>query len=143
MTLRDRLASSDDPALGLGLRTRREVLGDDYVEAALDRAAGWGEPLQEVVTANVWGAGWNRPGLDRPSRSLVTISLLSAGGHVDELETHVRGGLRNGLTPEQIVEAVIHVGHYCGAPVALRAMRHVKAALEGAVGAAPAPPEGE
>lgn len=134
MSLRERLADSDDDSMKLGLATRREVLGDAYVDAALERADGWGDLVQDVVTRRVWGDAWNREELTRPQRSLVTLAVLSAGGHGAELEAHVVGALRNGLTPEQIVEVVVHVGHYCGAPCALTAMRHVKAALDRELG---------
>lgn len=115
---------------GTGMRTRREVLGDPYVDAALTRAAGTGDALQDLVTDNVWGDLWGRDELDRRSRSLVTVALLVAGGHHDELRAHTRGALRNGLTPAEVVEVVLHCSGYCGAPVALAAMRTVREVLD-------------
>lgn len=124
-----RLAAHPDPRVREGFARRREVLGDDYTLAAVERASALAEELQTWVTRDVWGSTWEREELDRPSRSLVTIALLIAGGHEAELAAHVRGGLRNGLTPEQILEVVRHCAVYCGAPAALTAMRTVAAVL--------------
>ena len=129
MSVLSDLESSDDPAVRQGLATRRSVLGEAYVSRTLERPAEPGDDQQHLLTGQVWGTLWNREALDRRSRSLVTIALLVAGGHGDELEAHVLGGLRNGLTPEEITEVVIHSGAYCGAPVGLAGMRRVKAAL--------------
>ena len=107
-----------------GIRIRREVMGDDFVDAALDRNAGTdGEDLQHHITATVWGSVWTRDGLSRRDRSLLNIGMLVALRATGELRGHVRGGLRNGLTREEITEAVIHTAGYCGAPAALSAMK--------------------
>ena len=126
----DRLANHEDTRVRDGLARRREVLGDDYTLSAIDKASSLSEELQTWVTRDVWGATWEREALDRSSRSLITIALLVASDHQQELSAHVRGGLRNGLTPEQIVEIVRHCAAYCGAPLALSAMRTVAAVLE-------------
>ncbi|WP_316575782.1 carboxymuconolactone decarboxylase family protein [Nocardia canadensis] len=113
-----------------GLTIRKEVMGERFVDQALGRADGTesGE-LQRFVTENVWGAVWTRPGLDRRSRSLLTIGILTALRAHEELAGHVRGALANGLTHEEITEAIVHCAGYCGAPAALSAMRVVQKAL--------------
>ncbi|WP_199256639.1 carboxymuconolactone decarboxylase family protein [Mycolicibacterium mengxianglii] len=108
-------------------------MGDGYVNDALARAAGTpAEGLQELVTTHLWGAVWARPGLDRRSRSLITIGVLAAlrADLEPELEGHVRGALRNGLSRREITEAVIHTAGYCGVPAALSAMRTVQRILD-------------
>lgn len=118
-----------------GLTVRRQVMGDSFVEAALSANAGTdGELLQKHVTENVWGALWTRPGLDRRSRSLATLAALTVLRAHDELQGHVRGALRNGLTRTEVVEAVAHVSGYAGAPAALSAMRVVKDVLNQELG---------
>ncbi|MET9214254.1 MULTISPECIES: carboxymuconolactone decarboxylase family protein [unclassified Nocardia] len=110
-----------------GLATRRQVMGDDFVDRALARAAGTeSDELQHFVTEHVWGAIWNRPGLTRRDRSLLNIGILTALRAHEELIGHVRGALTNGLSREEIVEAIIHTSGYCGAPAALSAMRSVQ-----------------
>jgi 4-carboxymuconolactone decarboxylase len=124
-----------NPGFETGLGIRREVMGDDFVERAFERARGTdSEELQEFVTEHAWGAVWSRPGLDRRSRSLLNIGMLIALRAENELRGHVRGGLRNGLTRTEIVESVIHAGAYCGAPAALAAMRVVQEVLEAELG---------
>jgi len=125
-----RLSEHEDPGVRAGLARRREVLGDEYTLAAITQASPLAEELQTWVTRDVWGATWEREQLDRPSRSLITIALLVAGGHQQELAAHVRGGLRNGLSRDQILEVVRHCAAYCGAPVALSAMRTVASVLD-------------
>ncbi|MBM7508063.1 4-carboxymuconolactone decarboxylase [Nocardioides salarius] len=126
----DLLAGHNDPQVRAGLSRRRAVLGDDYTLAAIERSSPLAEELQVWVTRDVWGSTWERPALDLPSRSLVTLALLVAGGHQQELAAHVRGALRNGLRAEQVLELVRHCAAYCGAPVALAAMRTVAEVLE-------------
>lgn len=114
-----------------GIAIRRAVLGDSYVAASLEKNEGTlGEDLQRYVTRSVWGENWTRPGLDRPSRSLLNLGMLIALQQHHELSVHVRGGIRNGLTREQIVEAVMHCTAYCGAPAGLAAMRTVLETFE-------------
>lgn len=113
-----------------GIKVRREVLGDSYVTGSLERTAGTeSEALQTHITETVWGAVWTRPGLDRRSRSLLNIGMLVALNQHHELSVHVRGGLRNGLKPSEIVESIVQATAYCGAPAGLAAMRVVQETL--------------
>ena len=122
--------STDDGRFDAGIRVRREVMGDDFVDAALERNAGTdGEDLQRHITETVWGSVWTRDGLEKRDRSLLNIGMLVALRATGELRGHVRGGLRNGLTREEIPEAVIHTAGYCGAPAALSAMKVVQEVL--------------
>ena len=114
-----------------GFATRREVMSDAFVDRAMDRAAGTAsEAIQHVVTENVWGNIWNRPRLGRRDRSLLNIGMLVALRAEAELAGHVRGGLTNGLSREEITEAVIHASGYCGAPAALAGMKTVQAVFD-------------
>ncbi|MET8976894.1 carboxymuconolactone decarboxylase family protein [Streptomyces sp. NPDC004539] len=106
-----------------GLKIRKEVLGADRVERTLSEASDFVWPAQQWVTEACWGTVWNRPGLDRATRSLLNIALLTALGRPVELAGHVRGALTNGCTPEQIQEVLLHTGVYCGVPAALDAFR--------------------
>lgn len=127
--------SDADSRYDAGIRVRREVMGDDFVDAALGRAARTdGEELQEHVTATVWGSVWTRPGLNRRDRSLLNIGMLVALRATEELRGHVRGALTNGLTREEITEAIIHSSGYCGAPAALSAMKVAQQVLEEELG---------
>ncbi|EOM77849.1 4-carboxymuconolactone decarboxylase [Rhodococcus rhodnii] len=122
---------SDDSRFGdavqAGLRVRREVMGDEFVDRALARTEGTAsQVMQEFVTEHAWDAVWNRPGLDRRSRSLVNLGMLIALRAHGELRGHVRGALRNGLTREEIVEVVVQATAYCGAPAGLSAMTVVQ-----------------
>jgi 4-carboxymuconolactone decarboxylase len=112
-----------------GLAIRREVLGNEYVDAALASADELGRPLQELVTEYCWGALWGRPGLTRKTRSLLNVGLLAALNRPHELQLHTRGALRNGCTEEEIVEVVLQVAVYCGVPAAVDGMRNVRAAI--------------
>ena len=119
-----------DGRFAAGIRVRRDVMGDDFVDAALERNAGTdGEDLQRHITETVWGSVWTRDGLEKRDRSLLNIGMLVALRATGELRGHVRGGLRNGLTREEITEAVIHTAGYCGAPAALSAMKMVQEVL--------------
>lgn len=113
-----------------GLQTRREVLGDEYVDAALRSADDFGRPMQELVTQYCWGDVWNRPGLDRRSRSLLNLGMLTALNRPHELALHVRGALNNGLTKDEIREALLQAAVYCGLPAAIDAMRVAKAVFQ-------------
>ncbi|NMH99609.1 carboxymuconolactone decarboxylase family protein [Pseudonocardia acidicola] len=109
------------PALDLdpdGLAVRREVLGSQHVDAALERADATTAEFQEMITRYAWGGIWTRPGLDRRMRSAITITALVAHGHLAELELHLRAALRNGLTREEIVEVLMQTAIYCGVPAA-------------------------
>ncbi|MGW5640323.1 4-carboxymuconolactone decarboxylase, partial [Streptomyces sp. NPDC003832] len=101
-----------------GIKVRREVLGDAHVDRALSRADEFSGDFQEFVTRYAWGEIWDRPGLDRRSRSCVTLTALVAGGHLEELAFHTRAALRNGLTPVEIKEVLLQAAVYCGVPAA-------------------------
>ncbi|MFJ7150593.1 4-carboxymuconolactone decarboxylase [Streptomyces sp. NPDC100445] len=108
---------------GTGLKIRREVLGDAHVDRALAEADEFSEDFQEFVTRYAWGEIWDRPGLDRRTRSCITLTALVAGGHLEELAAHTRAALRNGLTPHEIAEVLLQTAVYCGVPAANRAFR--------------------
>jgi 4-carboxymuconolactone decarboxylase len=113
-----------------GLAARREVLGAEHVERALGAATDFDRDFQEHITTYAWGAVWTRPGLDRKTRSLLTIALLAALGHKDELALHVRATPRTGVSPDEIKETLLQVAVYAGVPAANSAFRVAKAALE-------------
>ena len=113
----------NDPELQAGLATRRKVLGDAYVDAALGRSTPFTAPLQELVTKHAWGNTWQREGLDLRTRSIVTVSMLVALGRMHELKIHVKGALNNGVTKEELQEIFLHASVYCGFPAALDAFR--------------------
>lgn len=112
-----------------GLQTRREVLGAEHVDRSLAQASEFARPMQELVTEYCWGAVWSRPGLDRRTRSLLNIVMLTALGRSHELALHVRGALTNGVTPEEIQEALLQAAIYCGVPAAMDAQRTAEAVL--------------
>ena len=101
-----------------GLAVRREVLGPDHVDAALERADAITAEFQEMITRYAWGGIWTRPGLDRRMRSAITLTALVALGHLEELRMHVRAALRNGLTEDEIGEVLLQSAIYCGVPAA-------------------------
>ncbi|WP_328552647.1 MULTISPECIES: bifunctional 3-oxoadipate enol-lactonase/4-carboxymuconolactone decarboxylase PcaDC [unclassified Streptomyces] len=107
----------------IGIKVRREVLGDAHVDRALASADEFSGDFQEFVTRYAWGEIWDRPGLDRRSRSCVTLTALVAGGHLDELAFHTRAALRNGLTPVEIKEVLLQTAVYCGVPAANSAFK--------------------
>jgi 4-carboxymuconolactone decarboxylase len=119
--------SNDD-----GMRVRREVLGDDYVDRAVERATPFTAEFQDLITRYAWGEIWTRPGLDRRTRSCITITALIALGHFDELELHVRAALRNGLTADELKEVLLQAAVYCGVPAANHAFAVAAAVLAGA-----------
>jgi 4-carboxymuconolactone decarboxylase len=110
--------SSSSPDHEVGMRVRREVLGDEHVDRASAGTTDVTRDFQELITRYAWGAVWTREGLDRRSRSIVTLTALVAGRHFDELEFHLRAALRNGLTREEIVEVLLQTAVYCGVPAA-------------------------
>ena len=112
-----------------GMQVRREVLGGEHVDAAVEGTTVLDEPFQDYITGAAWADVWGRPGLERPVRSLVTIALLAAQGHERELEMHLRATRRTGATPEQIVETLLHVGLYAGVPAANMAFAALKRVL--------------
>jgi 4-carboxymuconolactone decarboxylase len=120
----------NDPVTQAGLATRRKVLGNDYVQGALDKATSFSAPLQEFVTKNAWGNTWQRQGIDLKTRSIVTVSMLVAMGRMHELKVHVRGALNNGVTPEELQEIFLHASVYCGFPAAVDAFRTANEVIE-------------
>jgi 4-carboxymuconolactone decarboxylase len=107
----------------LGLQTRREVLGDAYVDSAMKNADPFSLPLQQFVTQYAWGDIWNRPGLERKTRSLLNLAMLSALNRPHELKLHIRGAVNNGVTREEMREVFLQVAVYCGAPASMDAFR--------------------
>ena len=101
-----------------GMRIRREVLGDQHVDRALARTTPLTRDFQELITQYAWGSVWSRPGLDRRTRSAVTLAVLAALGREQELALHVRGAVRNGLSEEEIGEVLLHTAIYAGVPAA-------------------------
>lgn len=121
-------ASSDhselDELFDKGLKIRREVVGEYYVDSSLENAGEYGMPFQKFLTAVCWGATWGREGgLSRRDRSLLNLGIIGALGRANEFKTHVRGALENGLSPEDVREAVIHLATYAGIPLGLEAMK--------------------
>lgn len=101
-----------------GMAVRRQVLGDDHVDAAVAGTTEFSAPFQDYVTRCAWGEVWARPGLDRRTRSAITLAVLTALKCEGELAMHVRAALRNGLTPEEVAEVLLHTGLYAGVPTA-------------------------
>ena len=101
-----------------GMKTRREVLGDAHVDRAIEHTTPFTEDFQDLITRYAWGEIWSRPGLDRHTRSCVTLTALVALGHEHELALHVRAALRNGLTPDEIGEVLLQCAVYFGVPAA-------------------------
>jgi len=112
-----------------GLEIRREVLGAEYVDAAIASADELSRPLQELVTEYCWGEVWGRPGLPRKTRSLLNIGILTALNRPHELQLHTAGALRNGCSESEIVEVVLQTAIYCGVPAAVDGMRSVRAGV--------------
>jgi 4-carboxymuconolactone decarboxylase len=104
------------------MRVRREVLGDAHVDRAIERATPFTEPFQEFITRGAWGDVWTRPGLDRRTRSALTVALLAALGHHEELALHIRAARRNGLSDDEIGEVLLHTAVYAGVPAANSAL---------------------
>jgi 4-carboxymuconolactone decarboxylase len=101
-----------------GMKTRREVLGDEHVDRAIVGTTPFTAAFQDLITRYAWGEIWSRPGLDRRTRSCITLMALIALGHERELEMHVRTALRIGLTPQEIEEVILQSAIYCGVPAA-------------------------
>ncbi|NMO05180.1 4-carboxymuconolactone decarboxylase [Gordonia sp. TBRC 11910] len=106
-----------------GMKVRREVLGDTHVDAATAAITDLTEDFQQLITEYAWGSIWTRPGLDRKSRSMITLTALIARGHHEELAMHLRAALRNGLTTDEIKEVILQSAIYCGVPDANTAFR--------------------
>jgi 4-carboxymuconolactone decarboxylase len=112
-----------------GIRVRREVLGDDHVDRAIAATDPFTADFQALITRYAWGDVWARPGLDRRTRSCVTLALLSSLGSEEEFEMHLAGAVRNGVTREEITEVLLHVAVYAGVPRANRAFAIAQAAF--------------
>lgn len=116
----------DQPLFDKGLQTRREVLGAEYVDASIKNADDFTRPMQEMVTQYCWGDVWNRPGLDRKTRSLLNLAMLTALNRPHELKLHVRGAINNGVTRDEIREVFLQTAIYCGMPAAIDSFRNAK-----------------
>jgi len=113
-----------------GMKTRREVLGDEHVDRAAANAGAFGQPWQEFITRYAWGGAWSRPGIDRRMRSAITLAALISMRAENEIGMHVRAALRNGLTVEEITEVFIHTAIYAGVPASNAAFAVARKVLE-------------
>jgi 4-carboxymuconolactone decarboxylase len=119
-----------DPLHDAGMAARREVLGDAYVDASIAATTELTSAFQDFITRYAWGSVWTRDGLDRRTRSAITVALLAALGQERELELHVRAAVRNGLTAEEIAEVLLHTAVYAGVPAANAAFAVAQRVLE-------------
>jgi 4-carboxymuconolactone decarboxylase len=110
--------TSDESTHERGMKVRREILGDEHVDAAIERTTDFTADFQDFITRYAWGEIWTRSGLDRRMRSAITMTALVALGKLDELEMHVRAALRNGLSTDEINEILLQCAIYCGVPAA-------------------------
>ena len=118
------------PRYHQGMATRRSVLGDSYVDQAQKSKTAFDEPFQDLITEAAWGHVWSRPNWTKRERSMVTIALLAALGHHDEVAMHVRATKNTGATPDDIMEALLHVAIYAGVPAANHAIKIARNALQ-------------
>ena len=109
-----------------GIKIRREVLGAEYVDASISQADDFSRPLQELVTEFCWGAVWSRSGLDRKTRSLLNLGMLTALNRPHEVKLHLRGALNNGCSKNDIIEVLLQTAVYCGVPAAIDSLRVAK-----------------
>jgi 4-carboxymuconolactone decarboxylase len=112
-----------------GMKLRREVLGDDYVDRALTGVDDFNREFQQMVTEHAWGAIWARPGLSKRQRSLLNLGMLAALNRPEEFELHFRGALRNGCTLEELKETLLQIAVYCGMPAGVASFRIAKKVL--------------
>ena len=112
-----------------GMSVRRAVLGHAHVQRARRGETYLNREFQDLITRYAWGEVWSRPGLSRPTRSLLTLALMVALGRIDELRLHVRGARNNGVTPDQIKEVLLHAAIYCGVPAAHAAFQAAEEVL--------------
>ena len=112
-----------DELFDKGLQIRREVLGAEHVDRSLRNATDFNKPMQELVTRYCWGEIWGRPGLDRRTRSVINLAMLTALNRPHEIKLHVRGALNNGLSREEIKEIFLQAAIYCGVPAAIDSFR--------------------
>jgi 4-carboxymuconolactone decarboxylase len=120
----------EDPRHEQGMRVRREVLGDEHVDRAIEHTTDLTRDFQDLITRYAWGDAWSRPGLDRRTRSCITLMALIALGREDELAMHLRAAIRNGLTREEIGEVLLHSAIYCGVPAANGAFKVAQRVLD-------------
>jgi 4-carboxymuconolactone decarboxylase len=113
-----------------GMTIRRAVLGDSHVDRATAATTDFTADFQDLITRYAWGEIWSRPGLDRRTRSCITLAILAAMGHDEELAMHVRAALRNGVTPDEIKEVLLQIAIYAGVPAANRAFGAAQEALD-------------
>ena len=113
-----------------GLKTRREVLGADYVDRSIEQADEFNWAMQQLTTEWCWDEIWNRPGLDRRSRSILNLGMIAALNRPHELKLHIRGAINNGLTKDELKEIFLQIGVYCGVPAALDSFRIAKEVLK-------------
>jgi 4-carboxymuconolactone decarboxylase len=113
-----------------GMRVRREVLGDEHVDRAAARTTDFTREFQDLITRYAWGEIWTRPGLDRRTRSCITLTALVANGQLEELAMHVRAARRNGLSEDEIKEVLLQCAIYCGVPAANAAFAVAQRALQ-------------
>jgi 4-carboxymuconolactone decarboxylase len=123
------MAMDDAERIRRGMTVRREVLGDEHVDRAVATTTSFTEPFQDLITRYAWGEIWSRPGLSRAERSIVTLAVLAALHHENELAMHVKAALRNGLQPEQVCEVLLQVALYAGVPAGNRAFAVAQRAL--------------
>ncbi len=120
-----------DPTYDAGMEVRRQVLGDEHVDRAIQRTTGLTEPFQEFITRYAWGGVWTRDQLDRRTRSAITLAVLTALGRENEIEMHVRGALANGLSGAEIGEVLLHTAVYAGVPAANSAFAIAQRVIDG------------
>lgn len=120
----------------IGMAIRRDVLGAEHVDASMAKASEFATPIQNLVTEYCWGEVWSRSGLDRRSRSMLNLAMLTVLNRSHELAVHVRGAITNGLTPEEIQEVLLQTAVYAGVPAALESFRVAERVLTeiGAIG---------
>jgi len=125
------MTAGADERVEEGMQVRREVLGAEHVDRSLAQVSDFSRPLQEWVTRACWGDVWSRPDLDRRTRSLLNLAMLTALNRPHELALHVAGAVRNGATVTDIQETLLHAAPYCGAPAALESFRVAEEVLRG------------
>jgi 4-carboxymuconolactone decarboxylase len=123
------MEESNNSRFDVGMGVRTEVLGAEHVKRSQENATSFGRPMQDLVTEYCWGAVWSRPGLDRRTRSLVNLGMLTALNRRHELGVHIRGALNNGVTPEEIREVLLQAAIYCGVPAGMEAFRVAEESL--------------
>lgn len=131
------MLDADGTSLERGMTIRREVLGEEHVNRSLLAATDFSRSIQDYVTEICWGLVWSRPGLDRKTRSLINLAILTAQNRMHEFGVHVRGAVRNGCSVDEIKEVLIQAAAYCGAPAALESFRVAETVLNEVLAAGP------